>query len=136
MPYAPSRHTYLATAGLALTLAFAWDALRSADSTAARRTAFAGAALFVLINPAYLWWKKLPQYEWRAQPTEAFLSFARQHGKPVYVGPTPYSVWVYRYTAFVALRWDHGDVVSLGEAHPPAGTPVFTHPLAPPRGAP
>ena len=136
MPYAPSRHTYLATAGLALTMAFARDALRSAGSTAARGTALAGAALFVLINPAYLWWKKLPQYEWRAQPTEAFLAFARQHGKPVYVGPNPYSVWVYRYTAFVALGWNHGDVISLGEADPPAGTPVFTHPLAPPRGTP
>lgn len=136
MPFAPSRHTYLATAGLAMVLAFAWDALRSAGSIAARRTALAGAVLFVLINPAYLWWKKLPQYEWRAQPTEAFLAFARQHGKPAYVGPTPYSVWVYRYTAFVALGWNHGDVISLGEADPPAGTPVFTHPLAPPRGTP
>jgi hypothetical protein len=136
MPFAPSRHTYLATAGLAMVLAFAWDALRAAGGAFPRRMAMTGATLFVLINPAYLWWKKLPQYEWRAQPTEAFLAFARKHGKPVYVGPTPYSVWVYRYTAFVALGWHHGDVISLGEADSPAGTPVFTHPLAPPRGTP
>lgn len=136
MPFAPSRHTYLATAGLALLLGFAWAALTETASGAKRKLAIGGAIVFFLFNPAYLWWKKLPQYAWRARPTEAFLAFAREHGKPVFVGPTPYSVWVYRYTAFVSLGWRHEDVISVGEKDPPEGTPVFTHPLEPKRGQP
>lgn len=136
MPYAPSRHTYLATAGLAFLLGFAWAALAESASGATRKLAIAGAIVFLAFNPAYLWWKKLPQYAWRARPTEAFLAFAREHGKPVFVGPTPYSVWVYRYTAFVSLGWRHEDVISVGETDPPEGTPVFTHPLEPKRGQP
>lgn len=131
MPFAPSRHTYLATLGLAVMLAFAWDALVSAESLRVRRFATVITVAFLLWNPLYLWVKKYPQYEWRSQPTEAFLRFARKHGRPVYVGPSPYSVWVYRYTADVALGWKHTDVISIAEEEPPNGTPVFGYGLEP-----
>ncbi|MCC6262851.1 MAG: hypothetical protein IT169_04670 [Bryobacterales bacterium] len=131
MPFAPSRHTYLATFGLAAMLAFAWDAAARDESARVRRLATFAALAFVLWNPLYLWLKKYPQYEWRSQPTEAFLQFAQQHGRPVYVGPSPYSVWVYRYTADVALGWKHADVLSIAEVPPPEGTPVFTYGLEP-----
>lgn len=131
MPFAPSRHTYLATLGLAATLAFAWDAAARDESARIRRLATFAALAFVLWNPLYLWLKKYPQYEWRSRPTEAFLQFAQRNGLPVYVGPSPYSVWVYRYTADVALGWKHTDVLSIAEAPPPEGTPVFTYGLEP-----
>lgn len=131
MPFAPSRHTYLATLGLAVTLAFAWDAITRDESARLRRFATLVTVAFLLWNPLYLWLKKYPQYHWRSQPTEAFLQFAKTHGRPVYVGPSPYSVWVYRYAADVALGWKHSDVVSIAEVEPPKGTPVFVYGLEP-----
>ena len=131
MPFAPSRHTYLATLGLAMTLAYAWDTMSRDESPRLRRFGTVAALAFLLWNPLYLWIKKLPQYEWRSEPTEAFLQFARRHPRPVFVGPSPYSVWVYRYTADVALGWKHSDVVSIAETEPPKGTPVFTYGLEP-----
>lgn len=131
MPFAPSRHTYLATLGLAVTLAFAWDAMTRDESARLRRFAALVMIAFLLWNPLYLWLKKYPQYHWRSQPTAAFLQFARQHGRPAYVGPSPYGVWVYRYAADVALGWKHTDVVSIAEVEPPEGTPIFVYGLEP-----
>ena len=114
-----------------MTLAYAWDTMSRDESPRLRRFATVAAVAFLLWNPLYLWIKKLPQYEWRSEPTEAFLQFARRHSRPVFVGPSPYSVWVYRYTADVALGWKHSDVLSIAETEPPKGTPVFTYGLEP-----
>ncbi|MCZ2157284.1 MAG: glycosyltransferase family 39 protein [Bryobacterales bacterium] len=131
MPFAPSRHTYLAALGLAVAIAFAWDAMSSSVDVRTRRLAILAAFAYILYNPIYLWFKKYPQYEWRSMPTEAFLRFAREHGRPVYVGPSPYSVWVYRYAANVSLGWRYDDVVSTGESKAPEGVAIFEFGLEP-----
>jgi hypothetical protein len=89
MPRIPSRHTYFASAGLSLlvgaSLVWALPALRAPR--------WAAAAVFVAViahNAGYLWIKKLPQYQRRAEPTEQLLEFARTHPGPIQVNCFPY----------------------------------------------
>jgi hypothetical protein len=70
MPFAPSRHTYIASIGLAFVLASAWIGL----SRRLARPALAGLALaFVTAEWGYLWTRKHQQYLDRAEPTEVLL---------------------------------------------------------------
>ncbi|MCW5966734.1 MAG: hypothetical protein KIT83_22030 [Bryobacterales bacterium] len=128
---APSRHRYWATAGAALLLAWAIDSLLRGVLRWERPLGWALAVTFAIASPAYLWTKKLPQYEQRAIPTEAFLDFARGKTPPVWVEQGPYHAEIYRFTARVMLGWNHGDVKSTVEEPPPPGTAVFEAPLHP-----
>lgn len=83
MPRIPSRHHYLASAGMALLVAAAAVAAL-ARSQRPRRTGALLAAAFVLHNGLYLWTYKRAQFEQRAEVTEALLRMvAERPGEPV-----------------------------------------------------
>ncbi len=128
---APSRHRYWATAGAALLLAWAIDALWRGSKRWERNLGWVLAVAFAVSSPAYLWVRKLPQYEERAIPTEAFLEFARRRTPPVWVEQGPYHAEIYRYAARVMLGWQHNDVKSIAEEAPPSGESVFETPYPP-----
>jgi hypothetical protein len=96
MPYVPSRHTYLASVGLAL-------AAGAALVTASERTRHPGRAaaallaLLAIANCGYLWTRKQRQFAERAAPTEQLVEFVRRSHRPVYVHCFPYG--------FVAADW-------------------------------
>ncbi len=99
----PSRHTYLAAAGLALLLA---AALHTLADRLPRSAAWAVPALFVLFlagNVSNLWLRKLPQFERRAQATERFVDFARQHPGAIAIGTAPFPLTVYQHAAAIVL---------------------------------
>lgn len=108
----PSRHTYLAAAGLALVAGAAWRALSPGRGTAA-------VLVVVLLahNGGYLWLRKLPQYERRAATTSRFLEFAAQREGPVRVRCTPYDPAVLADAAAVALGWPREAVVNAAGNH-------------------
>jgi hypothetical protein len=82
MPRVPSRHTYLASAGLALLVGSAWVSFRQM----AARPWVALAAVAVLGSElGYLWMVKRPQLLERARPTEELLQFAAANQGPFYL---------------------------------------------------
>ncbi|HBY60418.1 MAG TPA: hypothetical protein DEH78_11380 [Solibacterales bacterium] len=112
MDRVPSRHTYLASGGLALVVGVAFASLAER-----RKLAASVAMAIVLHNAGYVWWKKQPQYARRAEPTEQLIRFAREHKGGFSLDCFPYSDWV-------ALR-----AVQVGASLPPsivrpAGTPA------------
>ncbi len=89
MPFVPSRHTYFASAGLALMVAAGFLAL--ADRMRGLRWAPATiAAVIVLHNAGYVWTKKQAQYRQRAEPIQAVIRAARSTNGPVYLRDFPY----------------------------------------------
>lgn len=105
MDRVPSRHTYFAAAGLALIIGMAFATARARWQ--APWVAPALVALIAAHNCGYLWAKKLPQYERRAEPTERFIDFARSRGGAADILVRcrgPYPLDVYRHAAAVALR--------------------------------
>jgi hypothetical protein len=77
MPAVPSRHTYLASLGMACLVA---TALLVLFERAPRRSyAIAAAVALVMVQVAYLWTKKHHQYTQRAAPTQRLLEFARDY---------------------------------------------------------
>lgn len=105
MARVPSRHTYLASAALAVLVGFAWMELRrwSMDSALSRRAVPAAlATALILYNCGYVWFKKHPQFVRRAEPTEELSRFARQHRGRIHIKCFPYSKDVATYTLAVA----------------------------------
>jgi len=88
MPRVPSRHTYLASAGLALIAGLAFMAV--AERRRWGITAALSAGL-VLHNVGYLWTKKQRQYLARAEPTEELVRAGRSHNGAIVVRCFPYS---------------------------------------------
>ena len=89
MPRVPSRHTYWASAGLALVVGAAF--VKALPRLAGRRGVLvAVGAAMVLHNCIYLWTKKLGQYEERARSTEELLAFSRRSAGTVRVRCFPY----------------------------------------------
>jgi hypothetical protein len=89
MPFVPSRHTYLASVGLAIVAAA--GALAALER--ARRPGRLAAALLVVVvgaNCSYIWIRKQRQFVERAAPTEQLVEFARHAGGTVYVHCFPY----------------------------------------------
>jgi hypothetical membrane protein len=72
MPRIPSRHHYLASAGMALLAGLA-AALLLSRAPRAKVAAAALAAVFLLHNALYLWLYKRPQFVARAEVTEALV---------------------------------------------------------------
>jgi len=94
MPRVPSRHTYLASAGLAWVVAAGFLVFYRRVRSPHRWPAYALAALILVHNCGYIWVKKRAQYLERALPTEALVDFARQADGPVYVRCFPYGAEV------------------------------------------
>lgn len=89
MPRVPSRHTYWASAGLALVVGAAF--VKALPRLTGRRGVLvAVGAAMVLHNCIYLWTKKLGQYEERARSTEELLAFSRRTAGTVRVRCFPY----------------------------------------------
>ncbi len=86
----PSRHTYLASLGLAWLVAAAALELRERWGAPRRWAVPAVAAVIVAHNVAYLWIKKRAQYLERAAPTEKLVELARRVEGPIYVHCFPY----------------------------------------------
>lgn len=93
-PRVPSRHTYLASAGLALVVGVGFLALQARN----RRAALAMACVIVLHNCAYLSLYKHPQYVKRARPTQELIELGTKAKGPIYVKSWPYSRAIAEYT--------------------------------------
>lgn len=91
MPRVPSRHTYLASAGLALLAGAALTAVWESRWNRARAAAAVLAATMGLHNIGYLWWHKHPQYVRRAEPTEQLIRFAQSTSGDIVIECFPYS---------------------------------------------
>lgn len=111
----PSRHTYLAAAGLAFIIAAAWRALPARGPAAALL-----AAALLIHNGGYLWVRKLPQYERRAEATQRFLDFSAANPGPVRVVCAPYGRAVLADAAAVALDRPLDAVLGADDSAPDA----------------
>jgi len=99
--HVPSRHTYLASIGLAWFLAALVEEMRP------RLLPAAFIAAFVVANVAYLWIVKDRQYEQRAAPTTRLIEELRNHSpEPLLVEGFPYNPWVAKTTARLAPGWE------------------------------
>jgi hypothetical protein len=126
MPRVPSRHTYLASAGLALVAGAGFLAFR--DKIGARYTwaPAALAAIVVLHNCAYLWTKKQDQYIERAEATERLVKLGKAHKGPIYLKCFPYPPVL----AVLVLEQETGrsaDQVILDAARKTADTAEFCY---------
>jgi hypothetical protein len=89
MPFVPSRHTYIASAGLALIVGCGFQALASRARPA---WIIAVVAVVIATEWGYLWTRKHRQYLARAAPTEAFVAKIRGHRGEVVVHCFPYGL--------------------------------------------
>jgi len=104
MDRVPSRHTYLASAGLALVIGAAFWRLRLGTGQRQQVLAWTLAAAICAQSVYYLWTKKLDQYERRVEPTEKFLRFAEGPNQvPIQIHCAPYGYEVFRYAAVIRL---------------------------------
>lgn len=103
MDRAPSRHVYLASAGLALVVGAAFAVLQERWGRRAHWLPAAVALAVLAHNVGYLWTKKLDQYERRADVTERFLREAAQHQRSIALTCGAFGVDVYRYAAVLRL---------------------------------
>jgi hypothetical protein len=104
VPRVPSRHTYLASAGLALIVAAGFLAFRERVEKSHRWAVALAAILIVVHNCGYLWTRKHAQYLERAAPTERLVEFARQREGPVYVHCFPYAFVTAEYAVRLRLN--------------------------------
>lgn len=90
MPRVPSRHTYFASAGLALVVG-AWLWMLWERRGPGRRWVFGALAAIVIIhNCGYIWTRKHRQFAERAAPTERLIEYGRTVKGPVPVRCFPY----------------------------------------------
>jgi hypothetical protein len=108
MPRVPSRHTYFASAGLALIVAAGILTFRERFQT---RPWAVGVLTTILVahQCLYIWIKKQGQFAVRAAPTERLLQLASSHHGPLYVECFPYDSSL----AKLAVKMYYGDQVSL-----------------------
>jgi hypothetical protein len=90
MPRVPSRHTYLASAGLSLVVAAGLLAFRARAGHAHSWALPALVTLIVVHNCGYIWTRKQAQYVERAAPTESLIRLARRVPGPIYLRCFPY----------------------------------------------
>ncbi|MBL8178410.1 MAG: hypothetical protein JNK48_27295 [Bryobacterales bacterium] len=120
MDRVPSRHTYLASVGIAVLMGCAWQTVREMRSTAVAAVALAAVLTH---NLGYLWTKKYDQYQRRVEPTERFLRYAASNKGPVRITCAPYGYEVFRQAAAIRLGWSPEQVLGPNET-PPAGEPA------------
>lgn len=87
MSRVPSRHTYIASAGLALLVGYALNELRQRHRPAVMATI---CSVIVLVNVGTLWGRKRSQFLERARPTEVLKQAWREASGPVTVRCFPY----------------------------------------------
>ncbi|MEK7409388.1 MAG: hypothetical protein AAB225_30350 [Acidobacteriota bacterium] len=104
MPRVPSRHTYWASAGLALVVGAGFLAFYRRFRRSRPWAVAVVATLIVAHNCGYLWFKKRPQYLERAAPTEALIEFASKVDGTVYVHCFPYALDVAVYAVELRLN--------------------------------
>lgn len=103
MPRIPSRHTYLASAGLALLVAAGFATFHARFGR--RRWAVPTlAAILIAHHCGYLWTKKRQQFLARAEATETILNLARAGVDQIYVRCFPYGPEVAEAALRVALN--------------------------------
>ncbi len=90
MPRVPSRHTYLAAAGLSLVVGVALLTLYDRAGRARRWIPVSVAAIMLAHNCGYLWTKKMSQFKERAEATESLLRFAHDRAGPIIVHCFPF----------------------------------------------
>jgi hypothetical protein len=88
MPFVPSRHTYMASAGLALVAGCGLLAALQIN----RKLVAALAVAMLVHNWVYLWTKKYDQMLDRAKPTEEIVALAESTNRRVYIHCFPYSM--------------------------------------------
>jgi len=102
MPRIPSRHTYLASAGLGLVIAAAFLAL--SERVGRRRWIPAAVAAVIVVHQAgYIAFVKHPQFVERAQPTEILLQYARRAKGPIHIHCFPYGIFAAEIAVKVGL---------------------------------
>jgi hypothetical protein len=111
MPRVPSRHTYLASAGLSVLIGFAFLLIARQLSQWRAWAPAALAAVVVLHNCGYLWGKKQSQYLARAEPTEQLIKAGLAHPGPIRVRCFPYSPTIALTTLQVAAKHDTATVL-------------------------
>lgn len=126
MPRVPSRHVYWASAGLAFLVGGAWLSVWSRPRL--KWAAALAAAVMVIHNVGWLWWKKYPQYVRRAEPTEAFIRYVRDVQGPVRMKCFPYGPEVAERAARVRLG---RTVETRWEPQAPEGEGVYCDPSRP-----
>ena len=118
----PSRHTYMAGVGISLLIACAYLSLRDRELQFSRMRLSTGLALaFLLHNCAYLWFRKLPQYERRAAVSERFLDHARRNPGLIRVRCYPGSAWSAQHSAHMVLGRSLNSVVDATFEKDPIG---------------
>jgi hypothetical protein len=122
MPRVPSRHLYLASAGLALVVAAGFLAFHERRRPARRWAVATLAAVIVLHNCLYLWTKKRDQYVRRAAPVEALIDFSRKTEGRIHVKCFHYGEVIARHA------------VEIGAGKPPSM--LVWDPLASPQDEP
>ncbi|MEP7362558.1 MAG: hypothetical protein ABI972_04830 [Acidobacteriota bacterium] len=101
MPRVPSRHTYWASAGLALLVGAAL--VQGLPRLTDRKLVLAGVvAAMIAHNCGYLWTKKLGQYQERARSTEELIEFSRRTPGLVRVRCFPYGSDIIYYALEIA----------------------------------
>ena len=118
----PSRHTYMAGVGISLFIASAYLSVRDREPLFRRAVLSATLGLaFLVHNCAYLWLRKLPQYERRAAVSEQFLSYAREHPGLIRVRCYPGSAWTAKHSAHMVLGRPLDSVVDATVEKNPLG---------------
>lgn len=129
MPRIPSRHHYLASAGMALLVAAA-AAAALARSQRPRLTGALLAAAFLLHNGLYLWTYKRAQFEQRAEVTEALLRMVAQRpGEPVLLECPLLTAYEARMAVYYRLGLD----ISLVREEPEPGRELRVYRCPQPR---
>jgi hypothetical protein len=112
MPFVPSRHTYLASVGLALLVAAALIELHARTSIRHGRMAVAALAVVIVVHQCvYLWTFKHSQFQVRARATEQLVRVAAQTSGPIHVRCFPYDPAVAELA--LRIRRPHGAVPLL-----------------------
>lgn len=112
MPRVPSRHTYLASLGVALLVGKGLLSIyRHFRPTRYRWAPVAVAALVVVHNVGYLWADKLPHFEERAAPTQALIEMVSEGQGPVYVHCFRYDEGIARFAVEVGAGKPPGRVI-------------------------
>jgi hypothetical protein len=126
MPRVPSRHTYLASAGLSLVVAAAYLSLRERTLPSRRWIPTAVAVAIVLHNCGYLWIKKQEQYLARAAPTEELIRLGRKHKGPILLKCFPYGPELAGMVLRQAVNRPPSDII-VDASNPPSDAAEFCY---------
>lgn len=96
----PSRHTYVASMGIAAALSILLTALRPRPATVML-------LMFLAVNTGYIWVRKDAQYEERAAPTRELTQKMRVTPvRPIVISHFPMNPWIAKMTARTVPGWE------------------------------